>query len=181
MDHHDTNGRNQPWIVSTLADVARFFGVHPSTVRGDWRAAGMPGRRGRYDLAEIFQWWRTTFGQPQRTENEIELSQRKLRGDAECSEERAQKLRIENSVASGRYVDADDVRREWHAGVSWVKAQIEELPDYLTMFVPKDQQQTIQQETENAVNRFLHSMAEGKSLSEKVPDWEQYLDEYTSG
>src|ERR1700676_909876 len=41
------------WIVATLREVAEAFGVAPSTVRAEWRSAGMPGRAGQWDLAEI--------------------------------------------------------------------------------------------------------------------------------
>jgi transposase-like protein len=42
--------------VGTLAEVAREFGVVPSSVKGGWRAAGMPGTNGNYRLIDILLW-----------------------------------------------------------------------------------------------------------------------------
>lgn len=45
-------------VVSTLQEVAEFFGLTLSGVRY-WRAAGMPGKKGRWDLSRIFVWTMT--------------------------------------------------------------------------------------------------------------------------
>jgi hypothetical protein len=55
------------FIVRTYREVAEFAGVDEGTIKSEWAPAGMPGerprgkRKGRYDLAEIFQWYRATF------------------------------------------------------------------------------------------------------------------------
>ena len=55
------------FIVETYREIAEFFGVEEGTIKTEWTPAGMPGerprgkRKGRYDLAEIVQWYRATF------------------------------------------------------------------------------------------------------------------------
>lgn len=44
-----------PWLVTTLRDVAEFFGVHEATVKS-WRGEGLPGVEGQYDLGEMTRW-----------------------------------------------------------------------------------------------------------------------------
>ena len=43
------------WLVGTLEEVGEFFGRSIETVKG-WRSVGMPGRKGRWDLAAISRW-----------------------------------------------------------------------------------------------------------------------------
>ncbi len=43
-------------VVKTLPEVAAAFNMAPQSVKGDWRDGGMPGRPGRWDLAEILCW-----------------------------------------------------------------------------------------------------------------------------
>jgi phage terminase Nu1 subunit (DNA packaging protein) len=48
-----------PWVVSSAAKVAAFFGVARDTVRKDWVARKMPGEPGAYDLSAIAKWRET--------------------------------------------------------------------------------------------------------------------------
>ncbi|WP_417736291.1 hypothetical protein [Rosistilla oblonga] len=47
---------DEPKIVDSLGAVAKHFGVRRDTVRNNWRATGMPGEQGNYNLAAIAAW-----------------------------------------------------------------------------------------------------------------------------
>lgn len=47
--------KEKRWLADNQNEVAKFFRVQINTVQ-QWRAKGMPGRPGRYDLAEIDDW-----------------------------------------------------------------------------------------------------------------------------
>ena len=44
------------WTVSTLEQVAAFFGKSYQTVRRSWSNNGMPGEKGAYPLDQIARW-----------------------------------------------------------------------------------------------------------------------------
>ncbi len=48
-----------PWMLSSQAKVAEFFGVSPRTV-DSWRRSGMPGENGKWNLQKILFWLRTS-------------------------------------------------------------------------------------------------------------------------
>ncbi len=56
--------RPQPVMLRTLQQVAQFMGVAESTVRTNWRSAGMPGEAGAWPIAEIFWWELRRKGKP---------------------------------------------------------------------------------------------------------------------
>lgn len=50
-----------PNIVRTYEEIAKHFGVSRDVVRRSWKAKGMPGKPGRWDLDKIEDWRNRTF------------------------------------------------------------------------------------------------------------------------
>lgn len=95
------------WVVKNTKSIADFFGVQPGTVRNDWVQAGMPGKRGSYDLSEIAQWWRD------RLMNASKYQRKKGETDADLRYKtaRANKAELEYKTATGEMVDKSKVIR----------------------------------------------------------------------
>lgn len=45
------------WLARSVEEVADFFSIGYGTAR-DWRKGGMPGATAKYNLSEIFRWYR---------------------------------------------------------------------------------------------------------------------------
>jgi phage terminase Nu1 subunit (DNA packaging protein) len=88
------------YVARSLADVAAFFGVHTQTVKA-WRAEGMPGDAGRYDLAEIARWRIATIRSGGGGDD------RKAQAKLVYEIQRARKLQIEADRLDGRLIEIE--------------------------------------------------------------------------
>ena len=125
------------WVVTSLNDVALFFGVARDTVRRDWRARGMPGKLRVWALNEIAQWRiqraedraitaLEADGDPEST---AEAERRKTWAEALAAEVKLEQLR-------GELLWVEEVARETNQANTHARALLEQLPDRLLASIP---------------------------------------------
>lgn len=132
---------SRPWIVTTLAAVAEFFGVSPETVK-DWREKGMPGiaggpgHLGRYDLAEILQWRDANIGGTGRNDARI-------RNESRAEADRRKAWAAARSAELGlrreerEVVEADTIARYYLRLQGTARGLFEQIPDRLLAALPQ--------------------------------------------
>ena len=123
----------EPWIVGSLADVARFFRVHPDTVR-TWRRQGLPGDKGAWNLSAIVAWREgrrraTPEMIPGAAEGRFEADARKATADADLYEMKRDQRR-------GDLIDVDTVTRVYARHATHARALWEQAPDRLLGLLP---------------------------------------------
>ena len=121
----------EPWIVETLADVARFFGRHRDTVRG-WRRAGMPGEPKAFDLSEIVRWKEANIAQSGRVEGDesrAEAERKKAWSDAGLAQ-----LKLKEKT--GELIEVNTVARLYARHATHARALWEQAPDRLLGILP---------------------------------------------
>jgi phage terminase Nu1 subunit (DNA packaging protein) len=154
----------KPWIVSNMGLVADFFGVQPSTVRGDWRQAGMPGRKGQWNLKAILEWRDSrpssqvapraaSNGHPQSP------SSRKQLAESLFAERKAERLQIEMQRLRGEVINRDDARRELAEILVIVKSRLESIPQDCMLETPKRQRPKIQRTVSRKIDLALRQLA----------------------
>lgn len=122
----------QSFIVSTLVEVALFFGVSRRTV-ADWRNKGMPGKDHEWPLNAIAQWLhqKDAPSGPVRSRGERVEEARALKAvaDAILSEARA---REEISTL----VDRQTAQSAWEVASAFVEERLRALPADLAKVIP---------------------------------------------
>ncbi len=91
------NDARGDYIATRQVQVARWFGVSLATVRF-WSTAGMPGRPGHYDLAEISRWRIAQLDRQAGTARDDDDAKRKL------NEIKARSAEIDLQVKERSYV-----------------------------------------------------------------------------
>ncbi len=141
-----------PWIVRSLAEVARFFGVHSQTPR-EWRSAGMPGKKNEWDLAAILRW------RDDRAVAKEELTPhaRKALADAKIQELRYAKL-------EGSLVDVEAVRRLLVEHITTARALLDCIPEQVLGSLPAslggDRLQTIRTAVRQTIDGACATLAD---------------------
>ncbi len=116
-------------IATSLRDVARHFGVSSRAV-GYWKDGGMPWQPGRYDLDAIEAWRAAQRGNDNEQEEDT-------RGYWETKRSRAAAMLAELALGQkrGELIEVDLAARLVGQHVAAVKAQLEQLPDYVLSLV----------------------------------------------
>ena len=106
-------GRRCNWrgVVKTQQEVADAFGVHRDTVRKFWRAAGMPGTSGKWDLAEIAEWRRSRDTPAVQAVSTSEFLEKRRAAQARIAEGKARQIERENRLAEEEICYRGDVER----------------------------------------------------------------------
>ena len=123
---------SEPWIVRTLADVARFFSKSPATIKTEWRRRGMPGKSGGWDLREIFEWregHREHTGAKNEGESRFEAERRKAVADADMAERKA-------AQQAGELIEVTPIIRLFTRHVNEAKAIMDQLADRVLSLLP---------------------------------------------
>lgn len=143
----------EPWMVRSLGDVARFFGVHPDTVKG-WRRVGMPGKTAAWDLAEIVAWRNGKV----KSESKAESAQ------AALARVRAQREQFLLEREQGGWVEVDPVCRLLTRTVNESKVLIDQLPDQILAVLPPDlsaaQQKDLRRRMQRVIDDVYRALAE---------------------
>lgn len=148
-------GLETPWVVQNQTDVARFFRVNPGTVR-EWRQAGMPGERGRWDLSEIYHWRMTRrAATPGVSGTDEEVLRRRRELEVAKLEEEHRKLRIANEAEEGKLLDRDDVHRYIAQRMAQIRSTLLSLGSRVANVVPGELKAPIKSMVENTVAAVL--------------------------
>lgn len=124
-----------PFTVSTLAQVAAFFGVKQQSVK-NWRQDRdpMPGTPGAYDLSEIARWRirraENNTNVPEQGSNREKLEEAKLAIDV-------QKRQLQYKRLAGDLVDVDAVARLLERSINEHNAQANQLRDRIEVLLPE--------------------------------------------
>lgn len=153
------------WEVGSLREVAEFFGVALSTVKGEWRPARMPGKAGAWDLKEILA-WRDARRRPAAAtsdpDNKVTIDGKDLSiGKLVTLEafERYRRRKIGNDRLAGELVSRDDVERGAAELVLRLKERFEAVPEELQMEFPGAQRVQWRQRLESKVRLILTDLA----------------------
>lgn len=162
----DISAAIQPEFAKTLPEVARAFGKSPNTIQHSWRAAGMPGKSGRWPLLEILLWRR-------RHEHEVavkrgnlsgaserEIERRQLEAETRKIELQADRLEREEQIAMGNLVPADSVV-QLVSGLSAAHVKhMQQMADDLAPTFPQDTAPEYVRAIRLQVDRRLTAFAE---------------------
>jgi hypothetical protein len=126
----------------------------------------MPGRRGHWDLREIRQWKESRQHDPSGGHHNgnghpTSPRERKTLADARQSEARAAILEQKRQLAEGELLRRDDVEQELAGVVSYIRTQLEQLPDAVIVEFEKDDRNRIHRAAVSVVNRCLTRLASG--------------------
>lgn len=155
----------KPWIVSTLALVAEFFGVDERTVK-TWRnAEGWPCKPGHYDLRAIYKWKASRKRDPASVldgNDDLRANIRKIELEQALEELRA--IRLKNDLAEGLLADRATIEREWLEEVEYAKTQFELIPELIAANIPPELRDLVVPEVSNKIRLIL------KRMSDSAPD-----------
>jgi len=128
-----------------IADVAKHFGVAVRTV-SNWRASGMPGELGRFDLAEIAAWRAAQGGGRQ---GQMKPRDRLNEADAQLKELKLARER-------GELVPAEAVVRLFRRHIGEANVHLRQLPEEIVgefgQFVPPNQLARLRQTVQGRVD-----------------------------
>jgi len=136
-----------------IADVASHFGVAVRTV-GNWRASGMPGDPGRFDLAEIAAWRAAQGGGRQ--------GQSKPRDRLNEADARLKELKL--ATALGELVPVDAVGRLFRRHIGEARVHLGQLPEEIVgvfgQSLPQDQLANLRQAVQARVDAACSALAD---------------------
>ena len=142
------------WIVTTLAVVAEFFGVHEQTVKG-WRAEGMPGTERAYKLTELAQW--RIMKAERRGGSLGDVSERSLiRAERELNCERK---RHELDAMQGKLIDKEQALADITEAFAAVRMRLEALPAEMVVAEPADVRDAKLAEWKSKIRLVLQELA----------------------
>jgi hypothetical protein len=87
-------GTTRRFAVRTLTELATFFDIPLSTAK-NWRARGLPGRGGAWDLREAFVWYRSNVVKADAVSPGLELYR----------QEKSRICRLQRLALEGRLID----------------------------------------------------------------------------
>ena len=144
-------------IVKTIGEVARAFGVTLDTVKKGWRPSGMPGKRGRWDLAEIARWKRLRNRDPGEpaSASDIETLSRRRAAEARIKEAEADRRERENRVKAGDLLQRSEVERWATTVLVETREQVMQLPDRLANLAPPEIRNQLREEADRHCRELL--------------------------
>lgn len=141
-------GASQPrWCVTTLADVAAFFGIAVSTAKG-WSAEGMPSSAAGWPLDQICQWRiaRLTNSDLVVEKKRAELEAIRLGNDAK---------RLDLAREKGEMIPRDDVERWVATALIEARESVMALPEMLATSAPPELRDFVRSETDRHCRSVL--------------------------
>lgn len=139
-----------PQLAASLSEVAAHFDVSDRAV-GYWRAHGMPGTRGAYDLDAIDQWRATSQVGRMSGPGTDEARARLLQTKAEAEEIKLARLK-------GELVELRAVVRWYRRHINDVKSQLDQLPERVLAILPESIEPETQRTTQRALRRLVDDL-----------------------
>lgn len=158
-----------PGKVATQNEVARAFGMSPSTIKGSWQSAGMPGTHGNYNLAEIALWRLRHLEELDRKRRSVEdlddaeLKRRHAEAEARKLELQADRLEREEEQAMGNLVRRDSVTAAQKALIATFAERLVGIPDKLAPMLPTETSAELTEDIRGEISRALKALAESSS------------------
>ena len=140
-------GPSSKWTVSTLGDVADFFGIAVSTTKG-WSQEGMPGTDAGWNLAEIVRW------RIDRLKNS-DLATAKKEQDLELGQVVLESKRLELAKERGELLDRGDVERWAAMALIAARETIMSLVESLAVSAPPEMRDFVRAETDRHCRAVL--------------------------
>jgi hypothetical protein len=135
--------------LSTLSEVAEFFGLDEQTVR-TWRLKSppMPGEPGKWPIKQIVQ-WRCNWIQ------QTDLAAAKRQQDFELGQIQVEAKRLDLDREKGLILDRSDVELWAATALVELREGIMQLPEMLAAAVPQDQKDFTREETDRHCRDLL--------------------------
>ncbi|HEY2838961.1 MAG TPA: hypothetical protein VGJ26_07425 [Pirellulales bacterium] len=160
-------------VVRTYREVATTFGVAINTVKKEWRGSGMPGKPGKWDLAEIANWKAMREKNPTHPlelsglgdgdHSQLKLRQdlhlKKLAAETRAKEADASSKEREERVAQGGIVHRDNVDREVAEMIIAARSALKRIPREMMPLFPTERATEWAIELEKRIDRVLTSMS----------------------
>jgi phage terminase Nu1 subunit (DNA packaging protein) len=147
------NSSGSAYVVTSQRLVGTFFGVSLQTVR-DWIQRGAPHKRGRYDLSLIAQWRLKRAADAAAGRNGQPTM-------SPVDAERHRKLKLANDRAEGLLVDRADAQRELAALLSWLKSQLQDIPQRVVTDLPNRLRHVAKRTTSHQISLCLKKLSAG--------------------
>lgn len=153
-------GPSPKWIVPTLTEVATFFGVATSTVKG-WRMESppMPGSDGSWPLDAITRWRHAKIiGSDLATaQKQATLESTQLANDAK---------RLELSKERGELLDRGEVELWASQAIICFREICMSLPDTLATSCPHELRNFVREEADRVVRAALTTLQRNLEMAE---------------
>jgi hypothetical protein len=157
--------------AKSVSQLAAWFGVSPTTVKTGWRRSrDMPGKEGKWPLAEILLWKLDRETQTAATE----MSQRRDASVAPLEAKRiadARKAEVETALKemklrqlAGDLLDRGDVEREISERIAIARHCLGRVPATLLPRLPKALAPEIIELVRNEIESALHQLASLETL-----------------
>ena len=158
--------KSSRWVVSTLADVGAFFGVHCDTPR-TWRlgADPLPGTPGKWDLSVIAQ-WRARRSERSGLAEELRSTEIRLKTAQAVQKE------LSNAQASGELLDRGDVERWASVACIEFRCMVMSLPERLSTSAPPTLRGFVRDESDRLCRAALIALRrrlETNKIDDDVP------------
>lgn len=150
-----------------MTEVGTFFGVSATTVRSSWKAAGMPGKSGAYDLKLIGEWKRSRPGDPEsnaarsngEAESVVSATGRLRDTEARIAAEKLIRLQMENAARRGELISVTEARQDLATILVIVKARLESISGDCVVEIPQRQRQTVGRVVTRKIELALKELA----------------------
>lgn len=141
------------WVVSSLSEVAAFFGISDGTVR-NWsmRVPKIPGEAGRWPLKEIVRWrldWVSG----------TELTEKKRQQDYDLQQIKLESERLDLLEKQGQLLHKDDVELWAAAAIVEFREVVMQLKEMLTASAPPELKDFVRAETDRHCRDALTAAA----------------------
>lgn len=141
------------WVVSSLSEVAAFFGISDGTVR-NWsmRVPKIPGEAGRWPLREIVRWrldWVSG----------TELTEKKRQQDYDLQQIKLESERLDLLEKQGQLLHKDDVELWAAAAIVEFREVVMQLKEMLTASAPPELKDFVRTETDRHCRDALTAAA----------------------
>lgn len=148
-------------VVKSMPQVATEFGVSAATIRQSWKANGMPGVNGSYDLAEILLWrWEYERANESKLAPVTGDNLEKSRLENEKLRWQVAKLESQYQEKEGLLVAREEVRAEVYAMLAVFSKHLLEVPRALYPLLPQKIASTIVAEVEKLIRHALGALSE---------------------
>lgn len=144
-----TRKPKKSYEVSTLAEVAEFFGLTVQAIH-QWRANGeMPGCQGHWDLSAIAAW---KVGKGREGSG---LTEEQKLADIRLKTAQADAKELENAQTRGGLVDLGDVERWAAAALIELRETVMALPEMIATSAPPEIREFAREETDRHCRAVL--------------------------
>lgn len=141
-------------VVDNATSVMKLFGVNKSTVLS-WRRGNMPVRDdGRYDLCEIFRWWRDREFAKQQPVKVSSMNELDRRHKELANARQAIKLAKEQNEVVGRAAAMAKVSEMFHR----VRARLTAIPEELVTTLPPAARDDVRIELQHRIVLVLREL-----------------------